>query len=936
MTIMKAIFPPGIRELRVHGLYQWDRGQILEIHDDSLPAVAEVHFACVGMTEGAIVHVCNISSGVGRVAIPDKFLERTTPIIAWVYAVGETSGETVATITMPVIPRTKPKDSPEIPEAISDKYTELMDLVNEYFDEIDDSTDAAVKVVEEKLKAGIAETFDGLESSLRSDLDSMHSSFRTDMDTMHSSHTAEVEAKQSAHESEIERYIAEHAQWIPRTVYANMFDIYAADASEKPYECKSYRVWNESSTAGWGFTVTAKILTTDSRLITLAEPITLPHFTEYKKGLTLRCFGVDTSGSSGAGLLFGYSIDGEGVWISIPQYDLNDIRKVQSAWLSVSGVTNAEIYNEYGTVHSVDGVSSSDLDAVYSGEASVFIPDGLLWEQGTLWEGAPSSATNRIRTNTFTAEKGDVIMWLDSAKGQLKYAIHLFDDSGNFILDTGWMNACKPYVFDRSYKARIVCTYIRENDIAISEGKQITFKKLGQRNIDIDYLMGRKADEHLPNTLVVAHRGHTDSGKHPDNSIAAFKCAAEKGYKYIESDLYLTKDKRIVLHHDPSVTSSMGESYLIAETTLADINAVYSLSNGELIPTIEAFLTFCKEYDMTPVLELKGGLDNIETIQLLVDALKLYDLADKAFVLSFDSTNIAIAVGLYPKLNVIYLHDAYNPPDEYSIKLMPQLLKTPNNRAYIGYWSTSIFGKETMDYAKNNGWDGVYCMVADDKSQLESMLPYIVGYGTNTILPAIANGTVDLPIQRGTGENSVIICDVNTNKALWKNSIAIGEQCTAEVGIGGVASGYKAYQRATASHSLGKGTYTDRTGQLACGEWNARDSVALLVCGDGSSDGNRHTAFAVYPDRITGNGIDIHYEALGILLENLEISFTVDGKEYKAKYGMTWEDWVESDYNTDGFYTGLPWVYSKDGKYVSKYTSMMETIKHKKNYTLSE
>lgn len=32
------------------------------------------------------------------------------------------------------------------------------------------------------------------------------------------------------------------------------------------------------------------------------------------------------------------------------------------------------------------------------------------------------------------------------------------------------------------------------------------------------------------------------------------------------------------------------------------------------------------------------------------------------------------------------------------------------------------------------------------------------------------------------------------------------------------------------------------------------------------------------------------------------ISFTIDGTKYEAEDGMTWGEWIESDYNTAGFY----------------------------------
>jgi hypothetical protein len=44
-----------------------------------------------------------------------------------------------------------------------------------------------------------------------------------------------------------------------------------------------------------------------------------------------------------------------------------------------------------------------------------------------------------------------------------------------------------------------------------------------------------------------------------------------------------------------------------------------------------------------------------------------------------------------------------------------------------------------------------------------------------------------------------------------------------------------------------------------------------------------------------------------------EISFTINGTEYKALSGMTWGEWIESEYNTSGYYLkgteGIPTGY---------------------------
>ena len=127
---LKAFIPSGQKALTVNGLHQWDYGQKLEIHDDDLPALIEVHFACVGMAE-ATVRSCNVVQGVAVAAIPDQCLEQTAPITAYIYEVGEDSGATTKAIVLTVSPRPRPQEVGALTPAIADKYTELMAAVNE-------------------------------------------------------------------------------------------------------------------------------------------------------------------------------------------------------------------------------------------------------------------------------------------------------------------------------------------------------------------------------------------------------------------------------------------------------------------------------------------------------------------------------------------------------------------------------------------------------------------------------------------------------------------------------------------------------------------------------------------------------------------------------------------------------------------------------------
>ena len=122
---LQATFPPGVAAVTVNGLHQWDYGRALEIRADDLPAIVEIHFACHGMKD-AVVRSCSVIDGVATAIIPDRCLEQTSPITAWVYKVGETSGATTRTIALPIVARPRPQTTATIPDNFSDKYTQAV------------------------------------------------------------------------------------------------------------------------------------------------------------------------------------------------------------------------------------------------------------------------------------------------------------------------------------------------------------------------------------------------------------------------------------------------------------------------------------------------------------------------------------------------------------------------------------------------------------------------------------------------------------------------------------------------------------------------------------------------------------------------------------------------------------------------------------------
>ncbi|HEY2525804.1 MAG TPA: glycerophosphodiester phosphodiesterase [Candidatus Binataceae bacterium] len=73
----------------------------------------------------------------------------------------------------------------------------------------------------------------------------------------------------------------------------------------------------------------------------------------------------------------------------------------------------------------------------------------------------------------------------------------------------------------------------------------------------------------LPAPRVIAHRGA--SGEYPENTLVAFRAAADVGASYLELDVHMTRDGVIVVSHDPHLMRTCGLEAAIRDLTLAEI-----------------------------------------------------------------------------------------------------------------------------------------------------------------------------------------------------------------------------------------------------------------------------------------------------------------------------------------------------------------------------
>lgn len=111
----------------------------------------------------------------------------------------------------------------------------------------------------------------------------------------------------------------------------------------------------------------------------------------------------------------------------------------------------------------------------------------------------------------------------------------------------------------------------------------------------------------------IAHQGFHKMER--PNSLAAFRAAAKEGWRYVETDTYMTKDGKFIVSHDDNVpvgytngtVTLTDKTYKYGDHTLADILAFHG-PNGEKVDTLEEFCKTCKECGLHPYIEIKQGM----------------------------------------------------------------------------------------------------------------------------------------------------------------------------------------------------------------------------------------------------------------------------------------------------------------------------------------
>lgn len=141
----------------------------------------------------------------------------------------------------------------------------------------------------------------------------------------------------------------------------------------------------------------------------------------------------------------------------------------------------------------------------------------------------------------------------------------------------------------------------------------------------ISMIMPRATDRPDMEGILVnyAHRGLFDNKRFPENSLGAFRAAADRGFG-IELDVQLTRDGKVVVFHDYTLDRICGQNGTVSKMTLKELRACRLLNTDFTIPTLKEVLETVN--GRVPLLiELKGESANDRLCLAVARLLDEYD-----------------------------------------------------------------------------------------------------------------------------------------------------------------------------------------------------------------------------------------------------------------------------------------------------------------------
>lgn len=293
-----------------------------------------------------------------------------------------------------------------------------------------------------------------------------------------------------------------------------------------------------------------------------------------------------------------------------------------------------QVISDIETAVSLNSNGPWDVDIT-----SEFVNGNVTIKPLSMW-----SISQGVKRVYFTAnlKQGDVITIPDTLRMYIGWKI-----SDNKFGMADWNAAGKEYTVTTDSNYIILVATANDNP-GVQTNNLSSFGKVMLRTSNPEFKPTLQTDakkDHTNDDKVM--RGIAHQGFHKlerANSLAAFRAAAKEGWRYVETDTYMTKDGKFIVSHDDNIpvgytngTITLTDtSYKYEQHTLDEILAFHG-PNGEKVDTLEDFCKLCKECGLHPYIEIKQGnmwqANTIDTTNAKYNgkpyAIKLLDIVNR-------------------------------------------------------------------------------------------------------------------------------------------------------------------------------------------------------------------------------------------------------------------------------------------------------------------
>jgi len=149
------------------------------------------------------------------------------------------------------------------------------------------------------------------------------------------------------------------------------------------------------------------------------------------------------------------------------------------------------------------------------------------------------------------------------------------------------------------------------------------------------------------NPLLIAHRGTRLD--YDENTIISFSKAIENGVDFIEFDIHITKDQKLVINHDNTLQRTYNGNGIISKMTYGEICKFRSKKDGQKMPLFTELISAFKNKTKFLV-ELKG--DNV--VEPAVRIIEKYNLISNCVISSRDLWKLEKVKSLLPNCRICY------------------------------------------------------------------------------------------------------------------------------------------------------------------------------------------------------------------------------------------------------------------------------------------